>query len=580
MARMMWLVGAAVLLAGFGEWASSGQAGGAERAKQEGAKPDAPGKSQTDDRPPRLIRAEAAARELDEIATRMEEAAKSAAAAARFARARAEKARAKYEAVVRALRAADGAPEATGPEEDAAPAKGAGPENAGADQTSDTAGAPRQRGRIARISDVETTAFGGPTTARIHAAAKNDAATNKKAFLPRERSRHRLGAPDRERSDGYTFSPDEAPDLGDLDIVANWQWAINVARGSGKFEGSPPGKFQHTGHLDYARLSIRPKKGGFGETKMKWGMRRFNLGDVTVVDCDFTDIPLEHGIYDSLAGHGLYQGNTFRGLGGQALQIAHRDQAYQQYGADNLPFRSPPLIVVDDCHAVDCGQHASRSGFTWTFFDPGTEENPGTLILRGCTSVHAWDFARTTGGQIVDEDDRWGIRSPGGLVVQHYRPLSKDAPVGAATRAVVIDRCLFDHTQSTMSIAAIRGVETILIEDSCFIARNHRGAFVDIDDIPGQPSGRVILENCVSPKEHEVMLRIGKKPIRSMHCPGERIEIDVATGEMTVGEVQPDPLTRVITPLVERRAPSGVTPQPAGHEDLIGPIVLPELAPR
>jgi len=525
-------------------------------------------RTQSDDPTP-LEAAEIRARELDAIAEQAEQVARDAGKAARFARARADAAKARYlELRGRA------APEAPG--DDPAGEEPSGPD--ADDQASE--GPLRAAGIVARISDVETTAFGSPPTERIHAAADNDAAANKKAFLPRERGRHMLGAPERERVDGFTFSPDEAPDLGDLEIVADWQWAINVSRGSGKFDGSAPGAHQHVGNLDYARLTIRPMKGGFGEKHMKWGMRRFNLGDVTVVDCDFTDIPLEHGVYDSLAGHALYLGNTFHRLGGQAIQIAHRDRAYQQYGADNLPFRSPPLIVVEDCHAVDCGRHPSRSGFTWTFFDPGTEENPGTLILRGCTSVHAWDFARTTGGERTSLDDPRGIRSPGGLVVHHTRPLSKDAPVGAATRAVVIDRCLFDHTGSTMPIAAIRGVETILIEDSCFIARDHRRAVVDIDDVSGQPSGRVIIENCVSPEAHEVMLRIRKEPVRSMHCAGERIEIDVATGEMTVTEVQPDPLTRVISPLVERRVEAGVTPQPPGHEDLLGPIALPALAPR
>lgn len=532
------------------------------------------------DEPTRLEAAEIRARELDAIAERAEQVARDAAAAARFARARADAAKERYLELRARVAPPAGAPgqEGQGPVE-----QGPDAPRADAGESGGAAGPgapPRGAGLAARISDVETTAFGSPPTERIHAAAENDVAANKKAFLPRERGRHMLGAPDRERVDGFTFSPDEAPDLGDLEIVADWQWAINVSRGSGRFDGSAPGAHPHVGHLDYARLTIRPRKGGFGEKHMKWGMRRYNLGDVTVVDCDFTDIPLEHGIYDSLAGHALYLGNTFKGLGGQAIQIAHRDRAYQQYGADNLPFRSPPLIVVEDCHAVDCGQHASRSGFTWTFFDPGTEENPGTLILRGCTSVHAWGFARTTGGERTSMDDPRGIRSPGGLVVHHTRPLSKDAPVGAATRAVVIDRCLFDHTGSTMPIAAIRGVETILIEDSCFIARDHRRAVVDIDDIPGQPSGRVIIENCVSPEAHEVMLCIRKEPVRSMHCPGERIEIDVATGEMTVTEVQPDPLTRVISPLVGRRVEAGVTPQPPGHEDLMGPIALPPLAPR
>ena len=75
------------------------------------------------------------------------------------------------------------------------------------------------------------------------------------------------------------------------------------------------------------------------------GHASLQLGDVTVTDCDFTGIPKEHGIYDSLSGHALYRGNTFLGLGGQVIQLAHRATPYAQYGADNL--RTARLLIVD-----------------------------------------------------------------------------------------------------------------------------------------------------------------------------------------------------------------------------------------
>ncbi|MEM8713482.1 MAG: hypothetical protein AAGG01_21260 [Planctomycetota bacterium] len=402
-----------------------------------------------------------------------------------------------------------------------------------------------------------------------HAAAKRTAEQNKAVYYGVKRAQHDA-FPREILQKTFTYPPGQAPDMADLEIRAKWQWGVNIARGRGSFQGPGAAGLSKTGHVDLARLLVRPDVKTADHGGMKWGLRRYNLGDSTVVDCDFDSIPLEHGIYDNLSGDGLYSGNTFHRLGGQAIQIAYRDQAYEQYKADNLPFSEPPLLIVEDSHAADCGRHASKSGFTWTFFDYGTHEAPSTIILRGCTSVHAWDMTRTQGGAKVKADHPQAIRSPGGLVVHQFQH-SKDEAVGEETtyavENLVIDNCLFDHTLGGNPVAAVRGIEKILVEDSCFIARSHRNPFFDVDDIEGRPSRWLILENCVSPKGSEVFLRVRKKKVRSLHCPGQRIEIDLRTLEQRVTEIQDDPITELQSPLAYRRPASGIHDQPPGHVD-------------
>lgn len=399
-----------------------------------------------------------------------------------------------------------------------------------------------------------------------HAAAERTPRENKARYLGRARgSRPSKG---QRVNESYTFDPGAAPDMGGLVIRTAGQWAINVARGGERFAGKRPGSVPKTGHVDYARLDIAPAAGsGRG---MKWGIRRFNMGDVTVRDCDFTGIPREHGIYDEISGHALYRGNTFKDLGGQAIQLAYRDQPFQQYWASNMPYTGRATYVLEDNHAVDTGLDASRSGFVWTFFDPGTHRHPASIVLRGCTSVQEWARPRLASGQAVDADNPRAVRSPGGLVVQHFQHVRpKERP---ATELLVVDNCLFDHTSSSMPFAAIRGVERIYIEDSCFLARAHRNPVVDIDDIPNMPSGRIVLQNNVSPEGMEVWLRVRGERICSMHCPGERIEIDVKTLEVTRGAPKVDREVGLLSPLRARRAGDGIRQQPLGHVDDLGTV--------
>ena len=96
----------------------------------------------------------------------------------------------------------------------------------------------------------------------------------------------------------------------------------------------------------------------------------------------------------------------------------------------------------------------------------------------------------------------------------------------------------------------------------------------------GIPCGRVILQNCVTTPQEPVRIRIRRKVVCSVHCPGKRIEIDVASGKITTSEIRDEPLTRVIHPLKPPILSPGKHAQPRGHVDAMGPIEVPELSPK
>jgi hypothetical protein len=409
-----------------------------------------------------------------------------------------------------------------------------------------------------------------------HDAAQRSPAENKSALLGAKRATRKDGPPRTRKLGGWTWGPGEAPDVADLDVFSTWQWAFNVARGRDPLVAK-------TGNVDLARCSFQPAPEGTTQwpawSDMKWGMRRYNLGDATVTDCDFTGIPKEHGIYDSLAGHGLYRGCTFLDLGSQAIQLAYRDQPYQQYGADNMPLTGTQVIGIEDCHAVDCGNGGSRPSFAFTLFDPGTVQHPGIVLIRDSSVVSEWPVARERGSyREVPIGTPRSIRAIRGLVVHQYQQTG--AAVGAyATSNLLVDNCVFDLTSGEGPIASIRGVGEILVQDSTFLARDHQSPVLEIDgNSDANSSGVLIIEDCLSPAPHTVRVEVRGRPLMfegapvTLHTPGVRLEIDLETLEVTSGEPAWDRIEGLVHPLSDRAGaiPSGVTAQPVGHVDDLG----------
>lgn len=452
-----------------------------------------------------------------------------------------------------------------------------------------------------------------------HDSATRTSGENKAAFLPPLRA-SRLSTP-REQIEGQVqYYSGQAPDIGDVDLFVHWQKGVGVSRdhysvlytGDALAENAQrrldhqvaldawnalpaipprppapvldlvpvpaPGSIPKNGNIDIARMSIQPHPTWLSSgsppfnprNSMKWGMRRYNLGDSTVIDCDFSDIPEEHGIYDDVAGHALYQGLTFSKLGAQSLQIMSRDRPYSQYLADNMPLTGKPSVVVENCHAVDGGYFAAKRAFCWTFFDWGTLRFPGTIVIRDSSWVASYAPRVKGTNQPTHVDDPLAVQASKGLVVTQY----DNTPVGPdqyTTEDLVVTNCLFDGTQCEASPIVIRGVENILFDHSTFIFRFTDQNWVGIDS-PGKAnrSGTLVVQDCLSPTDTRLWLY--GQPLMyqgqpfTMHCPGKRFEIDCRTRVVEEVPMSYDRIIDFKSPLLGRGGdlvPSGFTPQPA-----------------
>ena len=284
------------------------------------------------------------------------------------------------------------------------------------------------------------------------------------------------------------------------------------------------------GAYTWKNIGVSPELRPELARQLKWGTREFNVSMREFLQCDFTDIPREHGLYVS-----NYEGTkvdecTFLRCGSQGVQFAHRELPYQQYDADTLPYATKPYHSLRDCHFVDNAYKGDRPSFNATYFDAGTSEFPGTLMVENCSFVADWPEARSD-----------GKKSTGGLVVTHAQgnPDLKDQNM---MELVHIKNCLFDFTKGDRALASLRSVDEIIIEDSCFIARDHTLPFVTIDKDYGQMGNtktKVIrLRNCIGLGGVKVNVLLpltdGKQISKKidLHCPGEEVVIDGVTGEV------------------------------------------------
>jgi hypothetical protein len=312
------------------------------------------------------------------------------------------------------------------------------------------------------------------------------------------------------------------------------QWAFNLYRPRSKdlTDLSP------SGYLEFRNIGIRPGRGASG---LKWGSREYNAPDRRFIDCDYTEIPKEHGLYVSNSGNTLLQRCTFLRVGSQGAQWAHRPRPYQQYFADNAPYKSPPKHVVRDCHFVDCAQGGDRPSFNLTYFSPGTSENPGTILIEDSSFVCKWDKPRIDNAKSASPNARY---SSGAIVVtpsQGNIPL--DPRKGQMMKSVTLRNCLFDYTSGDRAIIELRSVDDIVIENCCFIARNHTQSSVNIDRVSGRKSAlngtksrRIVLRNNLSAN---VKVRVGLGDgtrnagvvTIPLHTPGQEVVYNAVTGK-------------------------------------------------
>lgn len=297
------------------------------------------------------------------------------------------------------------------------------------------------------------------------------------------------------------------------------QWSSNLHK---KMEVRP-------GSYVWRNIGVRP---GPGASQLKWGTREYNAPTRKFLDCDFVDIPREHGLYVSNNGSTHVEGSTFLRCGSQGVQFAHRPLPYQQYDADNLPYASRPHHIVRDSHFVDCAYKGDRPSYNLTYFNPGTSEMPGTILVEDCSFVCDWPEPRYYGGQ--------ELRSTGAMVVgnmQGNEPLAGHPMM----EAVTIRNCLFDYTLPDRPILSLRSCRTIHIEDCAFILRDGTRPIVSIDkyiDDDEVKTGRIIFRNCHVEGGHMVVRltadELGNQVAKyiDIHCPGEQITVSGRTGEI------------------------------------------------
>ena len=358
---------------------------------------------------------------------------------------------------------------------------------------------------------------------------------NKDRRLPRLRAERSDRVPATRIPDLKAW-PGKPTIYADLEIAVspNTQWAFNLHRPKSidLTDLSP------SGYLEFRNIGIRP---GEGATGLKWGSREYNAPDRRFIDCDYTDIPKEHGLYVSNSGDTLLERCTFLRTGSQGAQWAHRPLPYQQYHADNAPYQRPPNHVVRDCHFVDCAFQGDRPSFNLTYFSPGTSENPGSLLIEDSSFVCKWPEPRIDNANSASPRTRF---SSGALVVtpsQGNLPL--DPAQGQMMKQVTLRNCLFDFTAGDRAIAEIRSVDEIVIENCCFIARNHSQNSVSIDRLSGSAkilngtkSQRLVLRNNLA---KDVVVRLGlgdgtrnaKVVTIPLHTPGEEVVYNAVTGE-------------------------------------------------
>jgi hypothetical protein len=358
---------------------------------------------------------------------------------------------------------------------------------------------------------------------------------NKDRRLPRLRAERGERAPATRIPDLKAW-PGEPTVYADVEVAVspNTQWAFNLYRPKSKdlTDLSP------SGFLEFRNIGIRPGEGAVG---LKWGSREYNAPDRRFIDCDYTDIPKEHGLYVSNSGNTLLQRCTFLRVGSQGAQWAHRPCPYQQYFADNAPYQSPPNHVVRDCHFVDCAYGGDRPSFNLTYFSPGTSEHPGTLLVEDSSFVCKWDKPRIDNPNSNNPRSR---HSTGAIVVtpsQGNLPL--DPAKGQMMKLVTLHNCLFDYTAGDRAIVELRSVDEIVIKDCCFIARDHTQGTVNIDRLSGPTkllngtkSQRLVLRNNLA---ENVMIRLGlgdgtrnaKFVTIPLHTPGEDVVYNAVTGQ-------------------------------------------------
>lgn len=312
---------------------------------------------------------------------------------------------------------------------------------------------------------------------------------------------------------------------GDGDLVwenmkldTDWLWMSNLyANGAYDWEKRP-------GKWVWRNIYVEPQQEPYNDG-MLWALRAYNMPDCTFEDCDFFAIPKSHALYVSNYENTLVDRCTFVRVGSQGVQFAHREGP----DANNRPYDSKPTHILRDSHFIDCGETGRANSFNATYFNPGSSQFPGTLLIENCSFV----------AQFEQPQGYYNNRSTGALVVtpHAWNPVLTENFM----EKVEIRNCLFDYTAGDRAMIHIRSTDEVIFEDCAFISRDHRFPTIDIDNVD-QWSGdtktkRIILRNCAA---RNTSLRIFPRGFQNwtdailhdLNTLGREVVIDGETGQI------------------------------------------------
>ena len=303
-----------------------------------------------------------------------------------------------------------------------------------------------------------------------------------------------------------------------MNLDTDWLWMSNLyANGAYGWEKRP-------GKWVWRNIYVEPQQEPYNDS-MQWALRAYNMPDCTFEDCDFYAIPRSHALYVSNYENTLVDGCTFVRVGSQGVQFAHREGP----DANNRPYDSKPTHILRDSHFIDCGETGRANSFNATYFNPGSSQFPGTLLIENCSFV----------AQFEQPQGYYNNRSTGALVVtpHAWNPVLTENFM----EKVEIRNCLFDYTAGDRAMIHIRSTDEVVFEDCAFISRDHRFPTIDIDNLD-QWSGdtktkRIILRNCAA---RNTSLRIFPRGFQNwtdgvyhdLNTLGREVVIDGETGQI------------------------------------------------
>ena len=288
----------------------------------------------------------------------------------------------------------------------------------------------------------------------------------------------------------------------------------------------------------------------------KWGMRQYNTPRMTVEDCDWFGIRIEHAIYISNL-HASFTARRCRieKCAGQGFQFQHRDHGYQGYpNADGAPFQETPAHLIEDCHFIDneypWREDGGRAATSLQFQDPGCSEFGGSINLKDCSfialhqgvpfnrlhrasGVPEWAKALTYstmqqsgpayGPQFADPSIRGLDNGPTNTIVP-----AAAANWGTGSRIFTMldnytaENCIYHRGRAGRAAIKIASTHTLKWKDCAFredVPRESgysRVAFLNIDgangylDYSGAYSSYLIFENCVAKRTRQPLAELGR----------------------------------------------------------------------